>query len=49
MDKEFAAKVDTVRQYFMTGATKSYEWRIQQLKQLQKLITENEAMVCPFQ
>lgn len=36
-----AQTVSTLRRNFLTGTTKSYEWRIKQLKQLQALIQEN--------
>ena len=31
--------------YFRKGETKSYEWRVKQLKQLRKLIVENDKLV----
>lgn len=34
-----------LRAYFHTGATKSIEWRKEQLRQLRKLVLENEQLL----
>ncbi len=39
----FQALFDKQKNYFNTGATKSYEWRIEQLDRMGRLLQENEA------
>src|SRR5271154_2954713 len=39
--KQFRALFDLQKAYFNTDATKTYEWRIEQLTRLQDLLTEN--------
>jgi aldehyde dehydrogenase (NAD+) len=39
----FQALFDKQNNYFNTGATKSYEWRIEQLNRMGRLLQENEA------
>ena len=39
---EFIEIFNTQKAYFSTGTTKTYEWRIEQLNQLEKLLRENE-------
>ncbi|KAF7269575.1 hypothetical protein GWI33_017379 [Rhynchophorus ferrugineus] len=38
--------VAMARRSFNTGKTKSYEFRVQQLRQMQKFLTENEVEIC---
>ncbi|KAH9308202.1 hypothetical protein KI387_036113, partial [Taxus chinensis] len=40
-----ASTVKELREYFATGRTRPYEWRIAQLKQIIKLIDENQAEI----
>ncbi|MCA9630689.1 MAG: aldehyde dehydrogenase family protein [Myxococcales bacterium] len=45
-DAEIVAVCDTLRASFESGATRSYEWRVQQLRQFMRMVEENEdAMV----
>lgn len=37
---------DTQKDFFYTEATKSYEWRIDQLNRVEKMLSENQAAFC---
>lgn len=37
---------DTQKEFFYTDATKTYEWRIDQLNRLEKMLTENQEAFC---
>jgi aldehyde dehydrogenase (NAD+) len=40
---QFQNLFDTQKTYFATGATRSYEWRVEQLNRMGRMIKENEA------
>ena len=40
---QFQNLFDTQKTYFATGATRSYEWRVEQLTRMGRMIKENEA------
>jgi aldehyde dehydrogenase (NAD+) len=42
MEKEYSSKIDSLRQYHNTGVTLPIAWRKQQLRQLKRLVLENE-------
>eukprot|EP00252_Welwitschia_mirabilis_P024413 TRINITY_DN7234_c0_g1_i1.p1 TRINITY_DN7234_c0_g1~~TRINITY_DN7234_c0_g1_i1.p1 ORF type:complete len:479 (+),score=103.05 TRINITY_DN7234_c0_g1_i1:281-1717(+) len=44
MNKE-AVAMRSIRSTFASGVTRSYEWRIQQLKKLWKMVNENESRI----
>ncbi|MGE0327763.1 MAG: hypothetical protein AB7S68_35960, partial [Polyangiaceae bacterium] len=41
-DAEILAVCETLRSSFESGTTRSYEWRIQQLRQFMRMVEENE-------
>lgn len=43
---QFQQIFDQQKDYFLTDITKSYEWRIDQLTRLEKLLSENQAALC---
>ena len=40
---QFQSLFDTQKTYFATGVTRSYEWRVEQLNRMGRMIKENEA------
>lgn len=45
ISQEYSSILDQQRSYFLSGATRSLSFRINQLKKLRKLITENEEKI----
>ena len=44
-DEEIVALVQRMRSTFESGVTRSAEWRMRELKQLERLISDNEAEI----
>lgn len=42
----FKSIFDTQKEFFFSDATKTYEWRIDQLNRLEKMLTENQETFC---
>jgi aldehyde dehydrogenase (NAD+) len=45
LHNEYKSILDELNKSFDTNKTKSYEWRVKQLKSLSRLMTENEAQI----
>lgn len=43
---KYQSLFDTQKEFFYTDTTKTYEWRIDQLNRLEKLLTENQDAFC---
>src|SRR3982750_4304592 len=43
---QFTTTFQTQKKYFSTDITKSYEWRIEQLNRLSRLLKENQDVLC---
>lgn len=43
---QFQQIFDQQKAHFLTDITKSYEWRIDQITRLEKLLSENQAAIC---
>lgn len=46
MANPFQPILDLQREHFLNDATKSYEWRIDQLDRMEKMLTENQIDLC---
>lgn len=46
MAVSYKSQIQDLRKVFKSGRTRSYSWRIQQLDNLDALLTENEAAIC---
>jgi hypothetical protein len=44
--EQIAGIVSKTRNYFDTGATKKYEWRVSQIKNIIRMVTEHKQTVC---
>ncbi|WP_294304362.1 aldehyde dehydrogenase family protein [uncultured Chryseobacterium sp.] len=42
----FQTLLDTQKEFFYTDATKTYEWRMDQLNRMEKFLTENQDIFC---
>ena len=46
MAVSYKSQIQDLRKVFKSGRTRSYSWRIQQLGNLDALLSENEAAIC---
>jgi aldehyde dehydrogenase (NAD+) len=46
MDNRFQPLLDAQREHFLTDATKSYEWRIDQLNRMERMLLDNQDAFC---
>lgn len=46
MSNPFQPLLDTQREHFLSDATKSYEWRIDQLDRMERMLSENRDALC---
>jgi aldehyde dehydrogenase (NAD+) len=46
MTNPFQSKLDAQREHFLSDATKSYEWRIDQLDRMERMLTDNKDALC---
>lgn len=46
MTNPFQSIFDVQKEHFYTDATKSYEWRIDQLDRMERMLSENQATLC---
>lgn len=46
MTNPFQSMLDAQREHFLSDATKSYEWRIDQLDRMERMLTDNKDALC---
>jgi aldehyde dehydrogenase (NAD+) len=46
MTNRFQSMFDTQREHFLSDATKSYNWRIDQLDRMERMLTDNKDALC---
>lgn len=46
MSNRYQAMFDTQREHFFTDATKSYDWRIDQLDRMERMLLDNKSAFC---
>lgn len=46
MANRFQSLFDAQREHFLTDATKSYEWRVDQLDRMQRMLVDNKEAFC---